>query len=329
TVKGPLLVESLEFDLGSINETQKQTAVFRLTPSGDRHVHIVNVEKTCGCAIPKINTRELGPGEVCEIRVDFDPNGHPGKFRKAVVVTTDRPEKARVDLFIVAEVEPRLLINPRSIAFGRFQPGVASDWKQIEIASLDPEFEIKEARIDGQHFELEALPRDTAPEPASRSEFPRTRYPYRVRYSGQPEYGRMRAQVVIESNDPVLPRILMHLLADIEAPVRVLPSVMSIILVAEPRSWAQPIRLLNTKGETLAIGTPRLELPESLGLTLRHLPGDPTAPHTDSWIVEGKLPGEKDWEHSEVYEGRIVFPTGRDDQAEAVLPVRVVARGKR
>lgn len=94
---------SLHFDVRHIvaepmnEDDSPQTYIYGFRNTGSKTLQIRRLMSTCSCAAATCSAREVSPGQSAEIRVTYDPEGHPGRFeRKVFVYTQDGNDPAAV-----------------------------------------------------------------------------------------------------------------------------------------------------------------------------------------------------------------------------------------
>ena len=66
-----------------------RTFVYRFTNAGKEPLAIKRLVSSCSCAAAVAVKTEIGPGESSQIRVTYNPKGHPGRFERKVFVYTE------------------------------------------------------------------------------------------------------------------------------------------------------------------------------------------------------------------------------------------------
>lgn len=122
-----------------------KTYVYEFANIGHRRLEISRIVSTCSCAQAVCTKKVMAPGEKAEIRVTYNPKGHPGKFeRKIFIYTADETAPAAV-LKLTVNVENSLdiagqyplgmgKIRLKSAAV-RFEEGV-SDVRKIKFINV-------------------------------------------------------------------------------------------------------------------------------------------------------------------------------------------------
>jgi hypothetical protein len=93
-----------EFDLGSVNEGEFPTVVFKVTNTGGHPLQFRKVSSGCSCIIPALSSTVLAPGETGQIEVKFNTRGRVGLQEKEVTVICNDPSKPETTLRIFGHV---------------------------------------------------------------------------------------------------------------------------------------------------------------------------------------------------------------------------------
>lgn len=98
--------DKLVNDLGTFSEdSEPKVCTFKFTNRLAKAIAIVHVQSTCGCTIPEYTKKIVRPGESGEINITYNPQGHPGIFNRAILVSfSDQADKVR--LFVKGTVTP-------------------------------------------------------------------------------------------------------------------------------------------------------------------------------------------------------------------------------
>jgi len=87
---------SLHFDATHIiadpmnEDDAPQTFVYAFTNDGSKTMHIERLMSTCSCASATCSVTDVEPGQRAEIKVRYNPKGHPGRFERKVFVYTQK-----------------------------------------------------------------------------------------------------------------------------------------------------------------------------------------------------------------------------------------------
>lgn len=107
--------EQTEHDFGNLPEGPKAGYVFKFTNVGAEPLVIANVQASCGCTQPTWSKDPVAPGKTGEIFVEYNTQGRPGSFSKAVTISSNATEPSKV-IFIKGKVEPLAQPTPEAPA---------------------------------------------------------------------------------------------------------------------------------------------------------------------------------------------------------------------
>lgn len=98
--------EKKEHDFGYINETAGPVKCeFKFTNTGNKPLLIIDAVPSCGCTRPEYPKRPIAPGDTGIIKVEYQPLGRIGAFKKDIRVNTNGKEK-KVILYIIGVTIP-------------------------------------------------------------------------------------------------------------------------------------------------------------------------------------------------------------------------------
>ena len=84
--------EENETDLGTVQEGERVSTVYRFTNTGNAPLVIVNARGGCGCTVAFFPKAPIAPGESSEIEVEFDSSKKLGyQSKKVTVVANTQP----------------------------------------------------------------------------------------------------------------------------------------------------------------------------------------------------------------------------------------------
>jgi Protein of unknown function (DUF1573) len=92
-----------EHDFGKITEGEKVAYVFTFENKGTTNLVVTSATTSCGCTIPKYNTKPIPPGGNGNLEVVFDTSGRNGRQTKTITVKSNASTPV-VLLKITAEV---------------------------------------------------------------------------------------------------------------------------------------------------------------------------------------------------------------------------------
>ncbi len=132
-------------DLGVMQQMEEKTTEVTVTNNGAARLVIGEVRTDCGCTVPTLAKKELGPGESTVIEINFNSKKFHGKIVKMVHIISNDPRNQTVDVMLNVNVKTRLLVDPASQRVG-FTRGVATEdrTKVVTFTAMeDDQLEIK------------------------------------------------------------------------------------------------------------------------------------------------------------------------------------------
>lgn len=104
TGRAVLVFTDYEHHFGKVAEGEKISYQFFFENKGTGSLVINSVSTTCGCTVPKYNTKPVKPGENGSIEVVFDTSGRNGLQTKTITVNSNASVPV-ILLKITAEVQ--------------------------------------------------------------------------------------------------------------------------------------------------------------------------------------------------------------------------------
>jgi hypothetical protein len=95
--------DTYEFDFGKIKAGRKLRHTFFFENQGTGALVIQSANTTCGCTVPRYDSRPIAPGKTGRLEVEFDSRGYDGMQTKTVTVHSNATVPV-VILKITAEV---------------------------------------------------------------------------------------------------------------------------------------------------------------------------------------------------------------------------------
>jgi hypothetical protein len=92
-----------EHDFGKVTEGEKVACIFSFENTGNGPLVISSVTTTCGCTVPKYETKPIEPGSTGMIEVVFNSSGYSGRQTKTITVRSNA-SKSIVLLKITGEI---------------------------------------------------------------------------------------------------------------------------------------------------------------------------------------------------------------------------------
>ena len=104
---------------------------------------IEGVKASCGCTEARPSQREIPPGGIGAIKVNFDSHGFQGQVSKEILVLSNDPRHPEMELKFNIQVFPTLVVEPKNIDYGTLSvktarfPDVARDISVKDMVNLD------------------------------------------------------------------------------------------------------------------------------------------------------------------------------------------------
>jgi hypothetical protein len=78
-----------EHDFGKVREGEKVGCIFTFLNTGTADLVITSAVTSCGCTVPKYDTKPISPGESGNLEVIFDTSGRYGIQTKTITVKSN------------------------------------------------------------------------------------------------------------------------------------------------------------------------------------------------------------------------------------------------
>ena len=104
---GPrIAIEPATFDFGAALPNKTLSKEFLIRNFGGSDLVIESVSTTCGCTVGKLDTRTLKPGAAVPLRVSLETRTYSGALQRAVLIRSNDPTKALLEVRVQAQVQP-------------------------------------------------------------------------------------------------------------------------------------------------------------------------------------------------------------------------------
>ncbi len=101
--KSVIIFREYQHDFGKVTEGEKVSYTFTFDNKGTDNLIISSATTSCGCTVPKYDTKPISPGASGNLEVVFDTSGRNGMQTKTITVKSNA-SKPVVLLKITAEV---------------------------------------------------------------------------------------------------------------------------------------------------------------------------------------------------------------------------------
>ncbi len=210
-------VNPRSWDFGEMKQQETRTFQVTITNKGAGRLIISEVKADCGCTVPEMKTKELGPGESAPLDIEFNSKRFNGKVIKTVKIYSNDPSAPVSDIILTADVHTPLLVNPasRRLGFPQSLEGEQATRTATFTAVDAPELEIKANRSKHGLFQVEVQNKVDGD--------PRQAKLVVTRPADMPP-GSHRDNVRVRTNLPDMPTVDIELKADVRSPIQVSPA---------------------------------------------------------------------------------------------------------
>jgi hypothetical protein len=270
------LFSELSNDFGSVPRGPTQRHDFRVVNNTRSPVNIASVRVSCGCVSASASPRTfLKPGEETWIRAQMDTTRFIGQKSVTIYVQFDRPHFEEVRLGVQANGRNDFNLTPETLAFGQIKRGTtpASSVSITFYGSTDAT--IVSAKGESNYI----LPTVVA----SRRTESEVVYTLTAKLRADTPVGKWYTDVWVSTNLTSVPQLRIPLTVEIESPLTVSPSVVSLgSLKTDTESerrvivrGVQPFRIVGVRGadDHLVVRDNSSEAREVHVLTIKFKPG--------------------------------------------------------
>lgn len=99
-------IEPASFDFGQVLQNRTLTKEFSLKNFGGTDLVIEGVSTTCGCTVGQLETKVIKSGATVPLRVSLETRNYSGVVQRAVLVRSNDPAKALLEVKVQASVQP-------------------------------------------------------------------------------------------------------------------------------------------------------------------------------------------------------------------------------
>jgi Protein of unknown function (DUF1573) len=215
------MFDELSFDFGSVPRGQVVTHPFRIVNNTKQAVHIANVRVTCGkCSSARALKTFLQPGEETAIIATMDSNRFINTKPITIFVMFDQPRFEEVRLWMQANSREDVHFSPDSIAFGQVKRGA------------EPESTITIAFPGGAQTQIRELKSESNYVKATMKEVKRaggeSAYEITAKLRKDTPPGKWYTDIWATTNNAAMPKLRVPVTVEVEAPLSVNPSTVSL-----------------------------------------------------------------------------------------------------
>jgi hypothetical protein len=99
-----IAVEPMTHDFGTLLPMRTVQKEFTIRNVGKKDLVILGVSTTCGCTVAEMETKVIKPGHTTPLKVNLETRGAKGRMSRSVLVRSNDPVRAVVEVKIHATV---------------------------------------------------------------------------------------------------------------------------------------------------------------------------------------------------------------------------------
>ncbi len=111
-------LEPTFMDLGRMKQMDQKTFTVKITNVGAGLLNISDVHADCGCTVPELKVKSLKAGESTDMTIHFDTKNFAGEVHKNVNISSNDPDRPKIEFPITVFVKAILAVNPAAERIG-------------------------------------------------------------------------------------------------------------------------------------------------------------------------------------------------------------------
>ena len=103
-----IVVGASRHDFGQVKQGDVVTTEIAMRNKGTGDLKIEAVSTSCGCTTAQVQPEVIPPGGTGRLIINYDSGAHPdkGPVQRHIYIASNDPDKAEVEVIIVADVQP-------------------------------------------------------------------------------------------------------------------------------------------------------------------------------------------------------------------------------
>ena len=214
------MFDELTRDFGSVPRGQVVMHPFRIVNNTSQPVRIAQVRVSCHCVEAHALKLNLQPGEETAIIATMNTQPFLNTRTVTIFVTFDLPRHQEVRLWVQANSREDIQFNPGSIAFGQVKRGAEGVESKMVISFLGGQTKITEIKSESNYVTptLKESSRGSGD----------TSYVVTAKLRKDTPAGKWYTDLWLTTNNPSMPKLRVPVTVEIEAPLSVNPSTVSL-----------------------------------------------------------------------------------------------------
>ena len=239
--KAVIQIPQLTFDFGEASEGGEINHDFIVQNTGAAPLEISEVKSSCGCTVARFD-KTIPPGGEGKISVKVNlKNQHAGDLAKNLVVFSNASNSPKTTISVSGKVKAFIEVSPMSAIFFRGLPD------QVREA-------VVELRAVSRPFHIQKVVNSVEDKMSAKVETVEDGRVYRIAISNLLKKGNYSGTVVVHTDIPEKPEILLRITAQIEGEVSVTPpNVFVGVLTANQPSRTAKVSVRATRGKAFKI----------------------------------------------------------------------------
>jgi hypothetical protein len=161
--QGPMIrLTERKYDFGRIPQQTKVEHKFSLRNDGTAPLRILKITSDCGCTVGTVPDSLVPPGQSTFVDVTLDSENNEGDVIKVLILYTNDPAEPRIDLGLLADVEPFVHADDQQLNFGQVRRGDTPTVSTRLVCDNAPQFRATGFHGGENHvnWKIEKLPDD-------------------------------------------------------------------------------------------------------------------------------------------------------------------------
>jgi hypothetical protein len=232
-----VLFDEVSKDFGSVPRGPLLEHRFRVVNRTNATVNISSIKVACGCTKATTDKMTLKPGEETVLYVTMDTTRFTGTKSVTIFVNFDQPQADEVRLVVQAYGRNDFTVSPDTLTFGQVKRG-----NEVAVSAAVTFHGLNGAKITNVRGESNYLVPTVTEKSRSDHEVV---YELTTKLRNDTPVGKWYTDVWVETNVQTLPKIRVPLTVEVESPLTVSPSY---VTIGEVRKGDESVRRVIVRG---------------------------------------------------------------------------------